>query len=251
MDEWIPEELCRMVSTGHNREQESRKRKRRNSTEPLLPSTLEASVLKNGISERNGSTSTSAQERKRQDGGTFRPREFLSTEEELDVRQQKQLTAQRNFDMVIFDVWKIKPWLVISSSQYVLSTRIHMIFNDRYFSPYPLMESEVEELPAGSGNQALQKIQGLTRVTPRSHGRTSELLAGGLLRQHGGESMLWVCHFCFKYMVDGVSWELHKVRATFFNLNSLILTFDTERLQIDSPAREEGVSARGTYCLGS
>ncbi len=78
------------------------------------------------------------------------------------------------------------------------------------------MESEVEELPtASSGNQAPQKIHGLTRVTPRSHGRTSEMLAGGLLRQHGGESMLWVCHFCFKYMVDGVSWELHKVRATF------------------------------------
>jgi len=129
MDEWIPEELCKMVSTGHNREQESRKRKRRNSTEPWLPSTREASVLKNGNSERNGSTSTSAQERKRQGGGgSFRPREFLSTEEELDVRQQKQLTAQRNFDMVIFDVWKIKPWLVISSSQCVLSTCIHMVF---------------------------------------------------------------------------------------------------------------------------
>ncbi len=127
MDEWIPEELCTMVSTGHDREQESRKRKRRNSNGPLLSSTREASVLKNGVSEQNGSASTSAQERKRH-GGHLQPREFLSTEEELDVRQQKQLTAQRNFDMVIFDVWKIKPWLVISSSHYVLSTRIHMVF---------------------------------------------------------------------------------------------------------------------------
>lgn len=105
------------------------------------------------------------------------------------------------------------------------STCIYMILNDRYFSPYPLMESEVEELPtASSGNHTFQKIHGLTRVTPRSHGRTSEMLAGGLLRQHVGESMLWVCHFCFKYMVDGVSWELHKVKASSSKICSFLFS---------------------------
>jgi histone acetyltransferase HTATIP/histone acetyltransferase MYST1 len=45
----------------------------------------------------------------------------------------------------------------------------------------------------------------------RSHGRTSDLLAGGLGRTHGiGEkSILWVCDRCFKYMADGPTWDVH------------------------------------------
>lgn len=81
----------------------------------------------------------------------------------------------------------------------------------RYFSPYPLTEAEADDVidtPAPA-----TRIPGVTRATVRSHGRTSDLLAGGLLRPHTGESMLWVCHFCFKYMADGVPWELHKVRC--------------------------------------
>lgn len=115
MDEWIPEDFCKMVEIGYNREQASRKRKRRTTNEILLSSAREASVSKNGFSAQGGSASTSTLERKRQEGGTLHPRETLA-EEELDVRQQKRLTAQRNFDMVIFDMWKIRPWLVISSS---------------------------------------------------------------------------------------------------------------------------------------
>lgn len=51
----------------------------------------------------------------------------------------------------------------------------------------------------------------MSRVTSRAHGKMSDLLTGGSQRQYGSESILWVCHFCFKYMVEGVSWELHKV----------------------------------------
>ncbi|KAH9487261.1 Histone acetyltransferase ESA1 [Psilocybe cubensis] len=114
--------------------------------------------------------------------------EVVLTEEEYDLRHHQQLHSQKNFDMVIFDVWKIKPW---------------------YFSPYPLTETEADEV-ASASNQAAIKIPGVARATARSHGRTSDLLAGGLHRQHSGESMLWVCHFCFKYMADGGPWELHK-----------------------------------------
>lgn len=88
---------------------------------------------------------------------------------------------------------------------------------DRYFSPYPLSEAESDEL-VDAPTQPATKIPGVTRATIRSHGRTSDLLAGGLLRPHTGESMLWVCHFCFKYMADGGPWELHKVNSVDFRL---------------------------------
>lgn len=107
----------------------------------------------------------------------------------------------------------------------------------RYFSPYPLTETEMDDnvtspsLPspgpqtpsssAGAGrargNSASaapgsSRIPGVPRATPRSHVRTSDLLAGGLGRQNVGErATLWVCDMCFKYMGDGLTWEMHKV----------------------------------------
>lgn len=84
----------------------------------------------------------------------------------------------------------------------------------RYFSPYPLTESEADELAVTPGSSVPQstRIPGVHKVTPRSHGRTSDLLAGGLGRAHAGErSMLWVCEMCFKYMADCNSYELHLV----------------------------------------
>ncbi|KAF8174723.1 acyl-CoA N-acyltransferase [Pholiota molesta] len=113
--------------------------------------------------------------------------EVLMTEQDFDLQHHKQLTAQRNFDIVIFEKWKLRPW---------------------YFSPYPLTETEADEF-IDAPAQPATKIPGVARATVRSHGRTSDLLAGGLLRPHTGESMLWVCHFCFKYMADGTPWELH------------------------------------------
>jgi len=36
--------------------------------------------------------------------------EIVMTEEEFDLRHHQQLHSQKNFDTVIFDTWKIKPW---------------------------------------------------------------------------------------------------------------------------------------------
>ncbi|KAG6331645.1 hypothetical protein ID866_7446, partial [Astraeus odoratus] len=140
------------------------------------------------------------------------------TEEELDIQHHKQITAQRNFDKVNFGRWQIKTW---------------------YFSPYPLTESEMEDptytnacastsSPASPGGKPPSsapavahkpsksgarppKIPGVQRTTLRSHGRTSDLLAGGLTRSHltGDKSVLWVCERCFKYMSEGSVWEMH------------------------------------------
>jgi hypothetical protein len=60
-----------------------------------------------------------------------------------------------------------------------------------------------------------QKVLGVARTSMRAHGRTSDLLAGGLNRKHSKleQSVLWVCDRCFKYMTDGTLWEVHTVRA--------------------------------------
>ncbi|KAF8060843.1 acyl-CoA N-acyltransferase, partial [Lyophyllum atratum] len=122
------------------------------------------------------------------------------TEEEYDIQHHKQITAQRNFDKVHFGEWQVKTW---------------------YFSPYPLTDTEIDEPPpavpsTSTASPSLPhphtpKIPGVQKATPRSHGRTSDLLAGGLGRNYvGGEkAMLWVCQQCFKYMADGNSYDLH------------------------------------------
>lgn len=127
----------------------------------------------------------------------------------------------------------------------------------RYFSPYPLTETEVaegEDMTASSSNQSLTKIPGVVRATPRSHGRTSDLLAGGLQRHNTtGESLLWVCHFCFKYMAEGGPWELHKVRyhSPSFQVLTDIGHSIKERLQDETPPWKESVPTRRSYHLGS
>ncbi|KAM6497798.1 acyl-CoA N-acyltransferase [Amanita muscaria] len=139
------------------------------------------------------------------------------SEEDYDLEQHKRLFAQRNFDKVHFGEWQIKTW---------------------YFSPYPLTEPELEDNAASTSslspsnspafastsntrgaaqksamNIAGARIPGVPRTTPRSHVRTSDLLAGGLGRQNmppGERATLWVCDMCFKYMAEGLTWEMHK-----------------------------------------
>ncbi|KAI6009095.1 acyl-CoA N-acyltransferase [Pisolithus marmoratus] len=136
--------------------------------------------------------------------------QIMSEEDELEV-QHRQITARRNFDRVNFGQWQIKTW---------------------YFSPYPLSESEAEDTattyrppssrasPTSSSSIPSRplksvgrppKISGVQRTTLRSHGRTSDLLAGGLTRSHltGEKSVLWVCDRCFKYITEGPVWEVH------------------------------------------
>ncbi|OSD05690.1 acyl-CoA N-acyltransferase [Trametes coccinea BRFM310] len=177
--------------------------------------THEAEAASNGISGRkrkresvegelaklpNGSPSHS--ETKPQHAGSAQPEDSgaaVVTEEEYDIQHHKQITAKRNFDKVVFGRWQIKTW---------------------YFSPYPLTESEADDKEAGTPSaqtpHSASKIPGVSRSSIRSHGRTSDLLAGGLGRSHGTgqHSTLWVCDRCFKYMADGLSWELHVKKCT-------------------------------------
>lgn len=134
----------------------------------------------------------------------------LMTEEEFDIKHHKQITAQRNFDKVNFGQWRIKTWCVAR----IMIDFLSLTSCCRYFSPYPLTDSELEDstgLPGGSASTS--KIPGVNRATVRSHGRTSDLLAGGLTRSHlsGEKSTLWVCDRCFKYMAEGAAWEMHVV----------------------------------------
>ena len=195
MDEWVPEDSCRRDDNGPQLPQAeftNRKRKRKRDVNySLEPSALHGFALR-GCGE---------------DKGSPMPTEIVMTEEDFDLQHHQQLRAQRNFDVVIFDVWKIKPWWVLGA--YLSFWSVIRVLH-RYYSPYPLVETEPDD-PASSSSQSYHKIPGVPRATPRSHGRTSDLLAGGLGRHHSGEATLWVCHFCFKYMVDGIPWESHKV----------------------------------------
>jgi histone acetyltransferase MYST1 len=99
MDEWVPEECCRRVGDGAQLPQAeftNRKRKRKRD----VNYSLEPSAL-NGFSLRGVYA---------KDKGSQMPTEIVMTEEDFDLQHHQQLRAQRNFDVVIFDVWKIKPW---------------------------------------------------------------------------------------------------------------------------------------------
>ncbi|OCH88992.1 acyl-CoA N-acyltransferase [Obba rivulosa] len=176
LDEWVPEADVRLAATqaaegsGVNGTEPGSSRKRKRGHDGLAS---DASTPRVGSS------------------GTPMDEDLAAaphiTEEEYDIQHHKQITAKRNFDRVTFGKWQIKTW---------------------YFSPYPLTESETEETasPAASGSG---RIPGVSRSTIRSHGRTSDLLAGGLQRGGGEKAMLWVCDRCFKYMAEGLSWEAH------------------------------------------
>jgi hypothetical protein len=109
----------------------------------------------------------------------------------------------------------------------------------RYFSPYPVTESESDgTVSVGAGRRSSLPVQpasdepsarsgpgkpsrgtsgnkSLHRTTLRSHGRTADMLAGGLnrdiSRDNGQPNILWVCDRCFKYMNEGVPYEIHAV----------------------------------------
>ena len=123
----------------------------------------------------------------------------------------------------------------------------------RYFSPYPVTETEAEEqsnsvhngqarptapsrtvstnvaaaampnaipespIDVALNGRARKPVgKGLHRTSIRSHGRTADMLAGGLnrdsAREKGETNVLWVCDRCFKYMNEGLPYEMHTVR---------------------------------------
>ncbi|KAF8631358.1 hypothetical protein AX15_002443 [Amanita polypyramis BW_CC] len=211
MDEWILQASLRSVTADAN-----------------VPNGTSAETVKKvtGTKRKRGhqSASLSTDEEvddARSTGPSQEETTITISEEDYDLEHHKRITAQRNFDKVHFGEWQIKTW---------------------YFSPYPLTEVELEDNVAPSsslppsGSQAgspgavtrtqkapttaagSSRIPGVPRTTPRSHVRTSDLLAGGLGRQNigpGGERVtLWVCDMCFKYMADGLIWEMHKRQCT-------------------------------------
>ena len=100
MDEWVPEESCRRDGDAAQLPQAeftNRKRKRKRDVNfNLQPSVLNGFALRGVYGENNK--------------GSPMPTEIVMTEEDFDLQHHQQLRAQRNFDVVIFDVWKIKPW---------------------------------------------------------------------------------------------------------------------------------------------
>jgi len=125
MDEWVSEDLCKLRdSTPVGPEIGSRKRKRGRWPGPSSSSNREASSSMNGFSWQNSLASTSAVDGERRENGSERLLQGSLTEEELDASQHKQLTAQRNFDTVIFDEWKIRPWCV----KFLLPLRVDGIY---------------------------------------------------------------------------------------------------------------------------
>ncbi|GAW02777.1 acyl- N-acyltransferase [Lentinula edodes] len=184
-DEWVPKSLLQpMPSTStSNGAVPSKKRKRSSSKRPSASASRSYSALSDEDSlEGRDSNGKPAEE-------------VVMTEEEYDLQHHKKINTRRNFAQVCVGEWLIKTW---------------------YFSPYPLTENEDAESSIASQEKAISavnRIPGVYRITNRSHGRTSDMLAGGMGRLVEKE-ILYVCEMCFKYMTDAPTWELHKKHCT-------------------------------------
>lgn len=109
MDEWVPEDSCTIretLATAPETGSRKRKRGRFNDT-----ATTEAPSM-NGLFLQNSVAGPSAMGGEMRNIESDRVMKSFLAEEELDETQHKHLTAQRNFDSVIFDEWKIRPWYV-------------------------------------------------------------------------------------------------------------------------------------------
>ncbi|KAF8588449.1 acyl-CoA N-acyltransferase [Ramaria rubella] len=191
LDEWVPESQLRVAEPHEITkpiEIRGKKRKRMPSHYLGSPSTSQNGAhagSQDGVGHSGRSATPAASE----------------SEEDSDTGEHLRLTAKRNFDRVNFGHWQIKTW---------------------YFSPYPVSESEQDEGSAPTSSDPFKaaraadrqrQMGGLPRSTLRAHGRTADLVAGGLGRNSNavpsGYTTLWVCDRCFKYMREGVQWELH------------------------------------------
>lgn len=196
LDEWVLERSVRFVGT--------------------KVSVKTSHVHPNGKTIKRKRSASTGEQAEEEGGGISK--ELKLSEEEYDIEHHKQITAKRNFDKVNFGKWQIKTWC----AAFLVTPRVHSecAFTHRYFSPYPLIENETDDPPnsvfgSSASHSSLSgiRIPGVSRSSIRSHGRTSDLFAGGLGRSHGAgdKSVLWVCDKCFKYMAEGLSWELHVV----------------------------------------
>lgn len=93
--------------------------------------------------------------------------------------------------------------------------RYCLIILFRYYSPYPLWETEPEDHLSiqSSSNKASPSPGSRSAVNIRALTRASDLFIGNVGQDDVSteNSILWVCDKCFKYMRDGMSFELHSV----------------------------------------
>lgn len=193
MDEWVPKEECRKMTAS-------------SLCDVLVGNAENHAVNVDRFTDQTGECGMGSRKRKR--GGPA-GRRMMREAEQLHMQlqhckmypgdgfsrvgdngstHQKRITEQRNFDKVHFGEWQVKTW---------------------YYSPYPLTDVEEDFLSPSIVMQP--RIPGVHKASIKSHGRTSDLLAGGLGRFQAGVEMpaLWVCQQCFKYMADGTSYGLH------------------------------------------
>ncbi|KDQ30085.1 hypothetical protein PLEOSDRAFT_1037788, partial [Pleurotus ostreatus PC15] len=175
MDEWLPGDA---IHRAHEAPPSPPPRKRKRSSSSRLGRRASTSrSLPLDIVHTAGTSGTMNGHDANSGGREAAVEEMVITEEDFDIRHHNKITAQRNFDKVNFGMWQIKTW---------------------YFSPYPLTEVETDDIPVlnvgtMSPSTSASKIHGIARTSARSHGRTSDLLAGGLQRSHmsSEKAILW------------------------------------------------------------
>ncbi|EIW86217.1 acyl-CoA N-acyltransferase [Coniophora puteana RWD-64-598 SS2] len=244
MDEWLPGEDLQLVDPDTLPESQTRARKRKRQSShvdlrqnpPILEEPLSSNVgpsTMEYVSESLEDISEAVME------GTKSLADSGLTEEEFDLQHHKQITAKRNFDKVNFAGYQIKTWYFspypLTDSELEDPAQLNPLTTTSYprrpsatssstnpskssqSSPDPTVpiKAPTKGLAAAGKSVVGSKIPGVPRTSVRTHGRTSDLFAGGLTRSHlqGENSLLWVCDRCFKYMSDGGSWELHAKRC--------------------------------------
>ncbi|GJJ13942.1 hypothetical protein Clacol_008199 [Clathrus columnatus] len=170
LDEWVPEAQLRLAEPHEITETvELRGRKRKRGSNRHVGS---PSASQNGEPRSTRSVSPAESE----------------SEEDSDIGEHLRMTSKRNFDRVNFGHWQIKTWH--SEQEEGVPT-----------SSDPFKAARAADRKSLSGGQR----------SGRTHGRTADLLANGLHRENepSGHTTLWVCDRCFKYMREGVLWEVH------------------------------------------
>jgi hypothetical protein len=89
LDEWLPESACKLLP---EKEPGNKRKRKRGHSSARQPSNSRP------VLEADGAPAE----------------DMTMTEEEYDIQHHKQITAQRNFEKVVFGKWQIKTWFVLS-----------------------------------------------------------------------------------------------------------------------------------------
>ena len=86
----------------------------------------------------------------------------------------------------------------------------------RYYSPYPLTDAEIPEIPQTSAMAHELKLSTDGIRPHRWSKRLGDILTGAMNKHHWPDPVpLYVCDRCFKYFSEIVGWEVHQVSALF------------------------------------